>query len=161
MSSPSLKRPLVVVIGMLATFAALIAWQPSYDISDPDYDRLADQFQRLHEQDDSASPGLEPHIDLSMVNGGQWTKICLFGPYISPIDTMLRDRMLLAPTDYLRFAGLIAHFLFRISIVEEREAMLTYVDLRGITRVLHFEKGLPDWPHWSDCIGKPHTIMDL
>jgi hypothetical protein len=146
---------------MLATFAVLSAWQPRYDISDPNYDRLAYQFQRLNAQDDSASPRIESQIDLSMVNGGQWTKICIFGPYMSPIDTMFRERMLLAPTDYLRIAGLIAHFPFRISLVEEREAMLIYVDLRGITHVLHFERDLPDWPHWSDCIGKPQTIMDL
>lgn len=153
--------PLVICVGILAAFVGLIIWQPSYDVADPDYERLARQMQKLGEPDASLSPGARRQVDLGQLNEGQWTKVCLFGPFMSPVGMMIRERMLLSPSDYLRFAGLILHYPFRLSVVEEREAMLLYKDPWGISHVLHFQDGLPDHPHWSGCIQKPQTVMVL
>jgi hypothetical protein len=144
---------------LCALFLLVISQRPAYDTHDPDYDRVATAFRELDDRWRSTGWDETTVLDVTALNGGDWTTACLFGGYTRPgvriaaLGATVRDSDLQRTTET---SG------SRLAPVEEQEVMLAYIREDGQARFIHFARGVgPDGQHMDRCVTKPATAICL
>jgi hypothetical protein len=87
----------------VALFVMELSYSPSYDQSDPDYQRYAEAFDRLRLPITERGITNEDVIDLSELNGGHWKVACVFGGYGNPLEIIRGLGANINGKDQLRF----------------------------------------------------------
>jgi hypothetical protein len=77
-------------LGLLGAIAVVVelSYKPTYDRSDPTYQRFLEAFERLRVPLDRRGATREDLVDLSLLNNGEWKTACLFGGYTMPLEGM-------------------------------------------------------------------------
>jgi hypothetical protein len=158
-----LKWITFATVGLVGLAVVLITYDissgPSYDDDDPRYQKLTSRFSELRHRE--PGPGIDYNIDLSGLNGGDWTIACIFGGYNDPLESMIELGAKVTDKDRTRLTEA-GDSGFRLSQVEEFEMMVTFIDLTGKAQFIHFQGGIgPGGQHLKKCISKPQTVIDL
>ena len=150
---------LVVLAVVLVLFD--MYWAPNYDDDDPRYQKLVSRLAEIRQsRKPDGSIDIEEGIDLSDLNGGDWTTACVFGGYNDPLEEMEKLGAKVSDEDRAQLGELKGGF--RIAQVEEFEIMFTFIDLTGTAQFVHFEGGIGSaGQHLEQCITKPQTVIDL
>lgn len=157
-----LKWITYATVGLVAFAFVLLVYDmssgPTYDDDDPRYQALVAQRAKIR---DALESGIGPaRIDLSSLNGGEWTTACIFGGYNDPLEKMIERGARVSEADRARLRDLESGF--RINQVEEFEIMFVFIDLSGTAQFVHFAGGIgSNGQHLERCITKPQTVIDL
>lgn len=157
-----LKWITFAVVGLVVMAVVLvvydISWGPNYDDDDPRYQKLVGRFSELRWRE--PGPGIDYNVDLSALNGGDWTTACVFGGYNDPLEKMIERGAKVSDDDRARLSELKSGF--RIAQVEEFEIMVAFIDLTGTAQFIHLQGGIGSGgQHLEKCITKPQTVIDL
>ena len=152
----------LVALPVLAAGAFLLeaSYRPNYDENN-DYGRYPEVFSYLREQLAHRDPTSQDTVDLSALNGGRWTTGCLFGGYTNPLGELQSRGALIDDRDRNRLSAAKSHG-FRVSAVEEFEALISYIDESNRAHFIHFERGIgASGQHLQECVSKPGTMIAL
>ncbi len=150
-----------VMVPFAGALTYAIAFEPRYDARHPDHDRYAAVLATIREQLSQRSPGPQDALDLSALNGGDWTTACAFGGYRNPSEAMAKLGAEIGSADRLRLEEARTSGL-RLAEVEEFEFMLAFVDAKRRAHFIHFRDGIgPDGQHFEKCICRPETHLPL
>lgn len=151
MSTRRRKCSTILSIGLCTL--ALSACKPNYDTDDPDYGYFANLFK--------AAQTKEQVADMSRLNGGDWKTACIFGGYENPVDDMEKLGATIAEADRERMKEA-RDTGFRVSVVEEFEMMIAYIDQANKAHFIHFEDGIgAQGQYYNFCVTRPETKITL
>ena len=151
----------IILGGIAGVLLISERYEPSFSRDDPDYRYFAEAFARLEQRLANAELSNQDAIDLSHLNGGDWTVACVFGGYNNPLQEMqaLGATVGKADQDHWTEAGSRG---LRVSQVEEFEIAVAYIDRQNRAHFLHFDRGIGSpGQHLRKCISKPDTMLVL
>jgi hypothetical protein len=163
------RRFVFLLVGSVATLCLVgvvavvveLSYRPTYDRSDPTYDRYLQAFEHLRVPLDQRGAQKEDFVDLSELNNGEWKTACLFGGYTMPLDEMRALGANISEKDRVRLTEAGSRG-FRLGQVEEHEMLIAFVDLSNNARFIHFHTGIgPEGQNLKRCISKPETRLVL
>ena len=135
-------------LSLVALIGAVIwdlSWRPQYDTSHADYGWIDEQL-AVHRE------GELLRLDLSKLNGGDWSTACLLGGYSHPVATMKKKGAKVSSSDQARFQEIKERRIFE---VEEYELVLAFIDGADKAHFIHFRRGLGvGGQHFESCIDR-------
>ncbi|MBB6467226.1 hypothetical protein HNQ96_003105 [Aminobacter lissarensis] len=149
--------------GIVLAFAALIyatTWNPPYDDSNPKYRFLTQQIEEIAERWSNGDYGRNI-IDLTLLNDGNWTTACVYGGYNNPLSEMIARGATVSSANRARLSEL-GDMDFRLSQVEESEAMIAFVDKSNEAHFIHLGYGFgPNGQHLKQCTSRTNPSLEL
>jgi hypothetical protein len=152
------------VVAPVALIAMIWAPRPAFDESHPEYQAFAAKFDELRDQIQATrGQASSLSLDLSDLNGGDWTVACLFGGYVNPSQRMKALGAKLNAEDIVRWSKVGREsFPVRLAEVEETEIAIAYIDRTGAAGFIHFRNGIgPAGQHYEQCIARPQIELKL
>ena len=148
---------------MILAFVAFIfatTWRPPYDDTNPKYRSLNEQIGEIAERWSNGDYSRNT-IDLALLNDGNWTIACVYGGYNNPLDEMIGRGAIVSSANRARLVEL-GNKDFRLSQVEESEAMIAYIDRSNEAHFIHVGNGFgPDGQHLKQCSTRSNPRLEL
>ncbi|WP_395450267.1 hypothetical protein ACHMW7_10960 [Aminobacter sp. UC22_36] len=147
---------------VLACTAFIFAttWKPPYDDANPKYRFLTEQIGEIADRW-SKGDHRRSAVDLALLNDGNWTIACIYGGYGNPLDEMIGRGATVSSANRARLTEL-ANRDFRLSQVEEFEAMVAYVDKSNEAHFIHIGYGFgPNGQHLKQCTTSTNPRLEL